>query len=375
MCHRDARARPSHTSVILPRVIDPNLAAYGLDDRLAEAAEGLLGSAPPGSVTRMLARISSEDRLGYDLVTARGELRGVLPGKMRRAAANGELDKPSVGDWVVVEDRPGVDGMPVLAVVPRRTKLSRKAAGRDAVEQVVGANVDVAFLVTSLDGDVSVRRLERYRALCEEGRVAPVVVLTKSDLAVDPSDILSAIAVALPGVPVLRVSNVTGEGLEALDAWLVPGRTVAVLGSSGVGKSTLVNRWVDEAQATARVDARGKGRHTTTARSLFRARNGAILLDTPGMRELALWEADEGVRATFGEVEAIAAQCRFSDCAHEGEPGCAIAAALADRTLSPERLGSWQKLRAELAGQVRRTRREERSTAQAIRARLRQKGR
>lgn len=351
---------------------DP-LAAYGLDEHVRSQAEKAAHESP-GAGT-LLARILSEDRLGYDLVTARGELRGVLPGRMRRAAASGEIDRPAVGDWILVEDRPGVDGLPVLSVVPRRTKLSRKAAGRDAVEQVVGANVDVAFLVTSLDGDVSVRRLERYRALCEEGRVTPVVVLTKTDLLEDLTAILSQIDAALPGVPVLRVSNVTGEGLEALDAWLVPGRTVAVLGSSGVGKSTLVNRWIDTEQATGGLDARGKGRHTTTARSLIMARNGALLLDTPGMRELALWEAEDGVRATFGEVEAIAAQCRFRDCKHEGEPGCAIAAALADKTLAPERVASWQKLRTELAGQDRRTRRQERSTSLAIRARLRQKGR
>lgn len=345
------------------------LADYGLDDRVLAAARGLLDAGT------LLARILSEDRLGYDLITARGELRGVLPGRVRRAAASGEADRPAVGDWIVVEDRPGVDGLPVLAVVPRHTKLSRKAAGRDAVEQVVGANVDVAFLVTSLDGDVSVRRLERYRALCEEGGVLPVVVLTKSDLVEDATEVLGAIDAALPGVPVLRVSNVTGEGLDALDAWLTPGRTVAVLGSSGVGKSTLVNRWIDEAQATADVDWRGKGRHTTTARALLRARNGALLLDTPGMRELALWEADEGVRATFGEVEAIAANCRFRDCKHEGEPGCAIAAALADGTLSADRFAAWQKLRAELAGQTRRTRREERAFSKTVRAALRQKRR
>lgn len=345
------------------------LAVYGLDDEVEESARELLAAGT------LLARILSEDRLGYDLVTSRGELRGVLPGRMRRDAARGDVERPAVGDWIVVEDRPGVDGLPVLSVVPRRTKLSRKAAGRDEVEQVVGANVDVAFLVTGLDGDVNVRRLERYRALCEEGRVTPVVVLTKSDLVDDTSALEGEIHAALPGVPVLRTSNVTGEGLEALDAWLVPGRTVAVLGSSGVGKSTLVNRWIDDEQATAGVDARGKGRHTTTARSLFRARNGALLLDTPGMRELALWDAEDGVRATFQDVEAIAEGCRFRDCKHEGEPGCAIASALADGSLSPERLGSFQKLRAELAGRTRRTRAEERKLSRTIRTYVKQKGR
>lgn len=355
---------------------EQDLATWGLDDALVASAREVLVD---GTLTTRLARVLSEDRLGYDLVTARGELRGVLPGRMRRAAATGAAERPAVGDWIVVEDRPGVDGLPVLGIVPRRTKLSRKSAGRDATEQVVGANVDVAFLVTSLDGDVSARRLERYRALCEEGGVKPVVVLTKADLLDEEpellEEVLAEIEAAMPGVAVQLVSNVTGDGLDALDAWLVPGRTVAVLGSSGVGKSTLVNRWIDEVQAIGDVDARGKGRHTTTARSLFRARSGALLLDTPGMRELALWEADDGVRATFGEVEGVAAKCRFRDCKHMNEPGCAIRAAIEAGSLDPDRFAAWKKLRAELSGSARKTRREERSSAQALRAGLRQKGR
>ncbi|MBI2392388.1 MAG: ribosome small subunit-dependent GTPase A [Deltaproteobacteria bacterium] len=352
-------------------MIDPVLAAWGLDARIVAAAGELSRRVAAPLHARsgtLLARVISEDRLGYELITARGELRAVLPGRMRRAAAAGEIDRPSVGDWIVVEDRPGVDGLPVLGVVPRRTKLSRKASGREAVEQIVGANVDVAFLVTALDGDFSARRLERYRAVCEEGGVKPVVVVTKIDRVADTADAVAEVHRALPGVPLVLVSNVTGAGLDALDAWLTPGLTVAALGSSGVGKSTLINRWIDAPQATRALDAHGLGRHTTTARALFRTAKGALLMDTPGMRELALWEADGGLRTTFAELEAVAARCKFRDCSHQGEPGCAIQAALDEGTIAGDRVDAWSKLRGELAGTDRRTRRAERTLSRAVRA-------
>lgn len=352
-------------------VIDPVLTAWGLDADLVAAAGELSRRVAARDDARsgtLLARVISEDRLGYELITARGELRAVLPGRMRRAAAAGEIDRPAVGDWIVVEDRPGVDGLPVLGVVPRRTKLSRKASGREAVEQIVGANIDVAFLVTAIDGDLSPRRLERYRVVCEEGGVKPVVVVTKIDLVTDAAEAVASIERALPGVDVVLVSNVTGVGLDALDAYLGPGVTVAALGSSGVGKSTMINRWIDAPQATRELDAHGLGRHTTTARSLFRTRTGALVMDTPGMRELALWEADDGLRATFAELEAVAERCRFRDCSHQGEPGCAIQAALDEGSLARDRVEAWSKLRSELAGTDRRTRRSERILSRAVRA-------
>jgi len=361
-------------------VIDSVLASLGLDEQLAHAAAPLLGEG------RLLARITNEDRLGYRLESALGELRGVLPGRVRRAALHGESVRPAVGDWVIVEDRPGRplgDALPVLGVVPRKSKLSRKAAGRDAVEQVVGANVDVAFLVTSIDTDLNARRVERYRALCEDGGVRPVIVLTKADLVAERAPALDLVARSAPGVPVYVTSRVTGEGLTELDALLRPGLTVALLGSSGVGKSTLANRWIEEEQAVAEVDDSGRGRHTTTSRSIFRTRMGALLLDSPGMRELALWEAGEGVRATFPDVEAIAQNCRFRDCAHENEPGCALREAMSSGALPRERVESWKKLREELAEIERRReargtleeKRSQRSAQRALRARLKDKGR
>lgn len=310
------------------------LAALGLDDELVTRASSL-------SEGRVLARVTNEDRLGYRLEGARGELRGILPGRARRAGV-----RPTVGDWVVVEDREGT--LPILEVVERRGKLSRKAAGRDAVEQVVAANVDVAFIVTAIVGDLNPRRLERYHALCREGSVEPLVVLTKCDLVADPRHRRDAIAIVENvGMRHYVTSAVTGEGLSALDEELVRGRTIALLGSSGVGKSTLANRWIGTLQTTSEVDETGRGRHTTTSRSLFVTDRGALLIDTPGMRELALWDGD--LATTFADVEEVATRCRFRDCAHDREPGCAIREAVETDALPRERVESWRKLRGEIA--------------------------
>lgn len=321
---------------------DRALERWGWDEAWAAAAAPLLGEG------RLVGRVTSEDRLGYMLQTARGELRAVLPGRLRKAAIEGAALKPAVGDWIVVEDRRGQDSLPVLDVVPRRSKLARKAAGEE-VEQIVGANVDEAFLVTGVDADLNPRRLERYRAVCEDGGVTPVVVLTKCDLVDRVDAALATVHAAVPDVETIAVSNVDGRGLDVVDAHLKPGVTLALIGSSGVGKSTIVNRWLgDVQQATSGVDDRGRGRHTTSSRSLFLVESGALVMDTPGMRELALWEADEGVRATFADVEALAAQCRFRDCTHHREPGCAVRAAIEDGTLDPLRVQSFQKLLGEL---------------------------
>lgn len=304
-------------------------------------------------MTRVLARITNEDRLGYRLESEGRELRGILPGKTRRDAARGDAMRPTVGDYVHVDDADGK----ILEVVPRKSKLSRKAAGRDAVEQVVAANVDVAFIVTALapgsGGDLNARRLERYLAVCEEGDVEPVIVLTKADLVTDRGDARAIVE----GVTTARVhitSAVTGEGLDALDAELREGLTIALLGSSGVGKSTLANRWIEATQATSEVDVDGRGRHTTTSRSLFRTKSGALLIDTPGMRELGLWEGD--LASTFADIEAFASQCRFRDCAHDREPGCALREAVDNGSLSRDRVESYRKLRDEISEIERRRR-------------------
>jgi ribosome biogenesis GTPase / thiamine phosphate phosphatase len=277
------------------------------------------------------------------LLTEQGEIGGIPAGRLR------EEDLPAVGDWVAARPVPGERKAVIEAVLPRRTSFTRKEAWRRAAAQVVAANVDTVFLVSSFGPDLNPRRMERYLTAAWESGAQPVIVLTKLDLAVDAdAEALELEAIAY-GVPVLRVSAVTGEGLDALDPFVTEGRTVALLGSSGVGKSTLVNRLSGrEVLAVREIRSDGRGRHTTTHRELVLLPQGGVLLDTPGMRELQLWEAPTGLTTTFGDVEALAVECRFADCSHEREPGCAIRAALADGTLDAERWTSYRKLQREL---------------------------
>ncbi len=274
-----------------------------------------------------------------------------VSGTFRRAAlAAGDF--PTVGDWVALDP----DGT-IVAVVPRRSVFkrmavdgTRRAGGLDD-EQVMAANVDLALLVAGLDHDFNVRRIERYLAVARSSGITPVVVLTKVDVAADLEERRRELERAAPGVPVVVVSARTGAGLDELGAHLRPGLTAAVLGSSGVGKSTLLNALIgEERQRTAEVrEADSRGRHTTTHRELFELPGGALLVDTPGIRSLEVLGADDGVDEAFDDVIDLATQCRFSDCSHGGEPGCAVRAAIDDGTLTEERLASHQKLERELA--------------------------
>ena len=265
-------------------------------------------------------------------------------------------DYPTVGDWVAL-DPAGV----IAAVLPRRSVFKRMAAdgtrrgaGLDD-EQVMASNVDVALLVAGLDNDFNLRRIERYLAVAWSSAVTPVVVLNKSDLADDVDGRLVAVDAIAPGVATVAVSARTGTGLDALRSHLRAGQTAAILGSSGVGKSTLVNALLgDERQKTAEVrESDSRGRHTTTHRELFELPGGALLVDTPGIRALEVLGAEEGVETAFDDVADLAAQCRFSDCRHDGEPGCAIRAAIADGRLAEDRLASHRKLERELAHNAR----------------------
>ncbi len=269
-----------------------------------------------------------------------------------RHGALAHVDFPAVGDWVVLD----ADSV-ISAILPRRSLFKRMAAdgsrrngGLDD-EQIMAANVDVALLVAGLDNDFNLRRIERYLAVAWSSEITPVVVLNKADLADDVDGRLVAVDAIAPGVATVAVSARTGQGLDALRAHLRRGATAAILGSSGVGKSTLVNALLGEdRQATAEVrDSDSRGRHTTTHRELFELPGGALLVDTPGIRSLEVLGADEGVDAAFDDVVDIAATCRFSDCRHESEPDCAIRAALADGSLTEERLASHRKLERELA--------------------------
>jgi ribosome biogenesis GTPase / thiamine phosphate phosphatase len=289
----------------------------------------------------------------------------VVSGRFRFDALAGS-DYPAVGDWVVLEptaDAVGREDQVVIgAILPRRSSFrrsaadaSRRTAGLLADEQVIAANIDVAFLVAGLDGDFNLRRLERYLAVAWSSGVQPVIVLNKADVGRDVVGRTIAIEAIAPGVPIVTLSALTGDHLADLGPYLRPGRSSAVLGSSGVGKSTLVNALLGEArQATAAVrDDDSRGRHTTTHRELFALPGGALLIDTPGIRALEMAGADEGVDVAFDDIADLAAMCRFSDCRHAGEPGCAVQVALDDGSLSPERLASHQKLERETARAVR----------------------
>lgn len=309
-----------------------SLALWGWNEYFAEAfvADGM-GGEP--------ARVVSESSGKYHLACSGGEVSASLKGSVG--------ERPVTGDWVAYDAAAGT----IRGLLPRRTKVSRKKAGRAAVEQVLAANVDVLFLVTALDGDFNIRRLERYLILAHESGASPVVVLNKCDLAADPIARLRELDAVTGGlVPALLLSALDEVSVAQLHRHMEPGQTAALLGSSGVGKSTIVNRLLRrERQATREVRAGdSRGRHTTSTRELFPLDAGWLLIDTPGLRELAPWASPEAVAAAFPELQELAAQCRFRDCGHQGEPGCAVALAVEAGRLSASRLESFRKLQGEL---------------------------
>ncbi len=253
---------------------------------------------------------------------------------------------PAVGDWVALRHREPVGS--IHGWVERKTAFSRKVATDEAREQVLAANVDIAFIVVSAE-DVNARRIERYLTMAWHSGAAPVVVLTKSDIADSPDDLSSELESAAMGTPVLVTSAVTGEGIGALAQQLRPARTGVLLGPSGAGKSSLINRMAGmEVMKTRTVHRSGEGRHMTSHRELIQLPDGGMIIDTPGLREAQLWKGEEALGNLFEDVEQVALGCRFSDCQHRSEPGCAIKAAIAGGELDPARLESYRKLQREL---------------------------
>ena len=297
----------------------------------------------------LVARITEEHRGAYRVA---GDFGGwaEVSGRFRHDA-RAVATFPAVGDWVCLAAPVGSERAVITRCLDRRSAISRKAAGRAVEEQVLAANVDTIFLVTALAEDLNPRRLERYLTVVREGGAVPVVVLNKTDLSDDPGGQAAVVRARLPFVDVLAVSAATGDGLGALGPYLSPARTVALIGSSGVGKSTLVNRLLGrELLKTAMIsETDGKGRHTTTARHLVELPGGALLIDTPGMREMLPWVEEGAVADTFGDIAALADACRFGNCAHQTEPGCAVRAAVARGELSGERLDHFRQLGREVA--------------------------
>ncbi|HEY9288402.1 MAG TPA: ribosome small subunit-dependent GTPase A [Candidatus Dormibacteraeota bacterium] len=314
---------------------DPNLLAeLGWNPSFAAALESL------NDPTLAPARIAVDYGHRYLVETVNGSVEAQVASHLHVRA------RLAVGDWVAT--RPRMDSTQIEALLPRRTVISRKVADRSIDEQVLAANVDVVFLATALGSDFNLRRIERLLTVAYQSGGSPVILLTKSDLenALTYEAQLDAVA---PGVPILSVSGLLGEGIDAVRELLPPGRTGVIIGSSGVGKSTLINRLIgDEVLRTSAVHASGQGRHTTSHRELIRIPQAGLIIDTPGLREIQLWAGEEALGQAFSDIEELALVCRFNDCQHQKEPGCAVLLAISDGTLDQRRYDSYRKLQREL---------------------------
>jgi ribosome biogenesis GTPase len=314
------------------------LESLGWDETFASAFDRYRGPFLPG-------RVSCRQRTVFDVITADGSISAHASGALQRT---GRL--PAVGDFVVLLNQPEAGASTIVDVLPRRSVFTRGLPGRDGADQPIAANIDLVFIVTAAGRDLNPRRLERYLALVNATGARPVILVNKADLAEDPASVERAVAHVAAGAPVVLLSALTGSGLSGLNPFLEPGTTVALVGSSGVGKSTLINALLGRVvQETARV--RGydqKGRHRTTVREMFVLDSGALVIDTPGLREVGLGTAGSGLDETFPEIVEFAAGCRYADCGHEAEPGCAVRQAVDAGLVPEERLESYVRLAREL---------------------------
>jgi ribosome biogenesis GTPase len=315
-----------------------NLTQLGWNEFFREAFEKL------GLEECVPARVIKQSRFEYLLIAEEGQIRAETSGSLKAAGL------PAVGDWVAVEvNKEGIGGT-IHEILPRRTVFSRKVAGEVTSEQVVAANVDFIFLVVGLDRDFNLRRIERYLTLIYNSGASPVIILNKADMCEDVESHRENAESVAPGTPVHILSAQLRTGFEQIQGYMEEGRTIAFLGSSGVGKSTVINLLLGEEKFAVRDvrEADGKGRHTTTHRELVVLPGGGALIDTPGMREIQVWGDAEGLHGSFPEIEQMARDCRFTDCRHETEPGCAVLAAVAGGDLPEDRYGNYIKLRGEL---------------------------
>jgi len=321
-----------------------NLVSLGWNDFFAASL------APHAARGMSAARVAVQHRGASWVLSEHGELFAEVSGRFRHHAT-APSDFPVVGDWVAIESRVDEGKGSIHAVLPRRTKFSRTAAGSATEEQILAANIDDVFIVAALSAELNLRRIERCLALAWESGANPGIVLTKADLCENVSEAIAQAQTIAHGMPIFTISSVTGDGIEPLRSHWSSGRTAVVLGPSGVGKSTLINRLCGEdIQSVQPVRASDlKGRHTTTRRELICLPSGGWIIDTPGLRELQLWDGEAGIGEIFSDVESLAMSCRFTDCQHETEPGCAVIQAVENGSLDPARLESHRKLKRELA--------------------------
>ena len=291
-------------------------------------------------------RVACRQKTVWDVYTDGGSITAGISGALRKLGRF-----PAVGDFVVLLHQPDAGSTTIVDILPQKSVFTRGTAGKAGADQVIAANIDTVFIVTAAGHDLNARRIERYLAIAHASGAKPVIVINKSDLAKDPALLTAEIIPVVSGIPVIPVSAISGEGIIRLEPFLLPGTTIVLIGSSGVGKSTLINRLLDRpVQETSDIrDYDGKGRHTTTVRQLFILKSGALMIDTPGLREVGIGTAGTGIAGTFPDILELAPGCRFSDCRHEQEPGCAVQEAVTDGTLSSSRLENYHRLMRELA--------------------------